>query len=50
MHIAASSPISIDKSDLKKELIEKELEIIKGRTFKFWKANRNDRKNFTRKN
>jgi len=29
MHIAASSPISIDKSDLKKELIEKELEIIK---------------------
>ena len=29
MHIAACSPISIDKSDLKKELVEKELEIIK---------------------
>ncbi len=29
MHIAASSPLGIDKKDLKKELIDKELEIIK---------------------
>ena len=29
MHIAASSPLSIDKSDLDNKLIEKELEIIK---------------------
>ena len=29
MHIAASSPLAIDKSDLKKEIIDKELEIIK---------------------
>ncbi len=29
MHIAASGPLAIDKSDLKKEIIDKELEIIK---------------------
>ena len=29
MHIAASSPLAIDKNDIKKELIDKELEIIK---------------------
>ncbi len=29
MHIAASSPLAIDKNDLKKEILEKELEIIK---------------------
>ena len=29
MHIAATSPLGIDKKDLKKEIIDKELEIIK---------------------
>ena len=29
MHIAASSPLAIDKNGLKKEILEKELEIIK---------------------
>ena len=29
MHIVASNPLSIDKNDLNKEIIEKELEIIK---------------------
>ena len=29
MHIAASNPLAIDKEDIKKEIIEKELEIIK---------------------
>ena len=29
MHIAASSPLSLDKSGLKKEILDKELEIIK---------------------
>ena len=29
MHIAASNPLSIDKKDLKKDVIDKELEIIK---------------------
>ena len=29
MHIAASAPIAIDKNDLSKEIIDKELEIIK---------------------
>ena len=29
MHVAASSPLAIDKNDLKKEILEKELEIIK---------------------
>ena len=29
MHIAASSPLAIDKNDLEKEILEKELEIIK---------------------
>ena len=29
MHIAASSPLAIDKSGIKKEIIDKELEIIK---------------------
>ena len=29
MHIAASNPLSIDKNDLKKEIIDKEEEIIK---------------------
>ena len=29
MHIAASNPLAIDKDDLKKEVIDKELEIIK---------------------
>ncbi len=29
MHIAASSPLSIDKDDLDKKIIDKELEIIK---------------------
>ena len=29
MHIAASSPLAIDKNDIKKEIIDKELEIIK---------------------
>ena len=29
MHVAASNPLSIDKNDLKKEILEKELEIIK---------------------
>ena len=29
MHIAASNPLAIDKQDLKKEIIDKELEIIK---------------------
>ena len=29
MHIAASNPLSIDKNGIKKEIIEKELEIIK---------------------
>ena len=29
MHIAASNPLAIDKNDLKKEIIDKEFEIIK---------------------
>ena len=29
MHIAASSPIAIDETDMNKEIIDKELEIIK---------------------
>ena len=29
MHIAASSPLAIDKQDINKEIVEKELEIIK---------------------
>jgi elongation factor Ts len=29
MHVAASNPLAIDKNDLKKEVLEKELEIIK---------------------
>ena len=29
MHIAASNPLSIDKNDLNKEILDKELEIIK---------------------
>ena len=29
MHIAASNPLAIEKNDLKKEIIDKELEIIK---------------------
>ena len=29
MHIAASSPLAIDKNGIKKEIIDKELEIIK---------------------
>jgi len=29
MHIAASSPIAIDKNNIKKEVLDKELEIIK---------------------
>ena len=29
MHIAAQSPIAIDEKDLKKEVLDKELEIIK---------------------
>ena len=29
MHIAASNPLAIDKKEVKKELIDKELEIIK---------------------
>ena len=29
MHIAASNPLAIDKEGIKKELVEKELEIIK---------------------
>ena len=29
MHIAASNPLSIDKDGIKKEIIDKELEIIK---------------------
>ena len=29
MHIAATSPIAIDKNDIKKEILDKELEIIK---------------------
>ena len=29
MHITASNPLAIDKTDIKKEIIEKELEIIK---------------------
>ncbi len=32
MHIAASNPLSIDKNDLNKDLIDKELEIIKAET------------------
>ena len=33
MHIAASNPLAIDKEGIKKEIIDKELEIIKaGRT------------------
>ena len=29
MHIAASNPLAIDKDGIKKEIIDKELEIIK---------------------
>ena len=29
MHIAASNPLSIDKEDMDKQVVEKELEIIK---------------------
>ena len=29
MHITASNPVAIDKADIKKEIIDKELEIIK---------------------
>ena len=29
MHIVATSPIAIDKNDIKKEILDKELEIIK---------------------
>ena len=29
MHIAASNPLAVDKTDIKKELVDKELEIIK---------------------
>ena len=29
MHVAASSPIAIDRKDIKKEIIDKEIEIIK---------------------
>ena len=29
MHIAASNPLAIDKDGIKKELIDKELEIVK---------------------
>ena len=29
MHIAATNPLSIDKNDLNKDLLDKELEIIK---------------------
>ena len=32
MHIAASNPLAIDKNDIKKEIIDKELEIIKAET------------------
>ena len=37
MHIAASSPLSIDKDGIDKKIIEKELEIIKADN-KFGKA------------
>ena len=43
MHIAASSPLAITKDDLKKEVLEKELEIIK-----LFKKKRNDRKDISR--
>ena len=29
MHIAATNPLAIDKNDLKKDILDKELEIIK---------------------
>ena len=32
MHVAASNPLAIDKDGIKKEIIDKELEIIKAET------------------
>ena len=29
MHIAASNPLALDKNDIQKDIVEKELEIIK---------------------
>ena len=37
MHIAASAPIAIDKDGIKKEILDKELEIIKEELKNRWK-------------
>ena len=39
MHIAASNPLAIDESGIKKEVIEKELEIIKAELLNSGKKN-----------
>ena len=33
MHIAASNPLAIDKDDIDKKIVEKEIEIIKAEIF-----------------
>ena len=50
MHIAASSPLAIDEKGLKKEIIDKELEIIKAELMNSGKKERYCRKNIKRKN
>ena len=46
MHIAASNPLAIDKDEIDKKIVDKELEIIKAEINKFRKTKRNCRKNF----
>ena len=46
MHIAASNPLSIDKEDLDKKIVDKELEIIKAEITNSGKPAEMARKNF----